>query len=118
MATVEEPCAVFKIKQSRKGKNIPAAPRSIACPKDRPAFDAANTEPNAPPAPMITRIPPAFSTDSCNKAPTLFLFHPLLQLKASNTPIAKAMTGSPRDKKIFTQLFGNLVPSVKKDFNA
>ena len=50
---------------------------------------------------MITRMAPAFSADSCNNFPTVIFVHDLPQLNASNTPMDKAITGSPNAEKIF-----------------
>src|SRR6478609_6761547 len=99
MATVEEPCAVFKIKVIKKGNNKPSVCNGNTALNCSPILVAASIAPNAPPAPMITKMPPAFSADSCSCLLMIGLVHALPQLKASNTPAANAITGSPKKFK-------------------
>ena len=66
IATVEEPCAVLIRQVTKKGNQIPSIFRSRFSLKWLPIFEAANTAPKAPPAPMITNMPPAFSTADDN----------------------------------------------------
>jgi len=101
MATVDEPWAVFNTDVSKNGKNIPMLPKASEWLKWSPIFEAAKIAPNAPPMPMITNIPPAFSVDSCKILLISIFFQDRLQLNASSTPINSAITGSPKENKKF-----------------
>src|SRR5207249_11038403 len=94
---------------------LPNVSTSLKC---SPIFVAANTAPNAPPAPMITKMPPAFSAASCNSLLTVSFFHDRLQLNASKTPIDNAITGSPGEEKILSQPPAADFSITKKDFTA
>src|SRR5665213_1504461 len=95
MATVDEPCAVFKTEVNKNGKRMPILPNASDWLKCSPILAAVKIAPKAPPIPIITRMPPAFSVASCKIFPVSVFVHDRLQLKASNTPIASATTGSP-----------------------
>ena len=103
IATVDEPWAVFKTEVNKKGKKIPMLPRATAWLKCSPILAAVRIAPKAPPIPMITKIPPAFSVVSCNSLLSSLFCHPRLQLNASTTPVNSAITGSPRVSRNVSQ---------------
>ena len=103
IATVDEPCAVLRTEVTIKGKKIPTLPSKVACVKCSLSFVAVNTAPNAPPAPMMTKMLPAFSTLSVSSFPIISFLKCLIFIKASSTPIDKAITGSPNTVKIFVK---------------
>ncbi|MNL39923.1 hypothetical protein D3C87_1622330 [compost metagenome] len=118
MATVDEPWAVFKIKVSRKGKNSPMLSKANDSLKCVPIFIAASIAPNAPPAPIITNIPPAFSAESCSKCPSSALFQDFLQKKVSRIPMIKAITGSPTESIVEIQALSGVFSMVINAFRA
>src|SRR6185503_9351745 len=118
MATVDDPWAVFKTDVNKKGKKIPRLPNASDWLKCSPIRAAVKIAPNAPPIPMITNIPPAFSVASCKILATSVFFHCRLQLKANSTPIDKATTGSPAAVNIDSQPRSTIVPVVTKDLPA
>ena len=117
IATVEEPCAVLSTEVSRNGNKRPRLPRETAWLKWSPIFVAASTAPKAPPAPMMMRIPPAFSAPSDNNLLTVFFFQFGIEANASKMPIDNAITGSPANEKIFNHPEPWL-PMTKKDLTA
>ena len=57
--------------------------------------------PNAPPAPVINKIVPAFSKASCISLLMLPFAQPFCEVIASKTAISKAKTGSPNANRFF-----------------
>ena len=101
MATVDDPCAVLRIKVNRNGNRMPILFNPIMLLKCAPRFVAARTAPNAPPAPIITRMLPALSMASCNRSLIVFFCQSFFVLNASSTPMLSAITGSPNKSILF-----------------
>src|SRR5258706_5044348 len=112
IATVEDPCAVLRIRAIPNGMKSPSLVVLNAFPAIAPMPVSLMIIPNIPPAAVTIRIGPAFSI-ALSKT-LLIVFMPLL-LSSNNentTPIIKAITGCPVKTKTLIQLFAELKPLI------
>src|SRR5690606_22131371 len=95
MATEEEPCAVLSNEATIKGKNKPKLLTTLFPDKYSAMLTCAISAPKAPPAPIINKISPAFSTAWRKRVLKSFLFQFRFPKIAKKIPIPNATSGAP-----------------------
>ena len=106
IATVDDPCAVFKIDAMAKGIISPSPVVLKAKPALVPTPVSFIILPNMPPAAVTIRIGPAFSMAVSKTAFKVATFRFRKRSKENATPISNAMTGCPIKKINFKNFPG------------